>query len=323
MSEFAKAMTMVGQLETSMGVPTFAYLANWNGEYAVDADEEAGRILASMIIERLRKDDSEEIALILGARGGYPAFADHLLRTAWHLGVRIHSVVLCRIDGAVANVAVGSDSITLHPQAGLGALDRGLCVVTPAPLDSSLLAYWPVDPFKEAGGEPGREMLLAKIAHDKLIREELRKQASRFLERKIETLEPGELETTFEMHLGRGGTLDSWSLRNLGLEVRVAPGPLAEQLDEFLEWAGQHLHLFEPPQERYHVSNSFSAEVEFEPATRVEAAAILAIDSVWVHELDTGSPDPDAPRLTGRWRSWDPEAPLDLELELGAAESEL
>lgn len=304
----AEAISMLGHLETSMGVPTFAFFANWKGEYAVDADEEASRILSNLIVERVRQSQVDEVAILLGARGGDPCFADSVLRTIWHLGIRAHAVLTCRVDAGIANLAIGCESITLHPQAGIGALDSGLLVVPPGRVDSATLPFFPESPFA-VSLDPAREQTLARLAEDRRIRQELRLQARRLIERRNEGLDEKKILGAFESSLGRGGTLDSWSLIQMGLDVRVAPGPLAEQLEELLTWCGEHLHLFGRPHKRFRVTESFVEEVEFELATSVEAAAIFTIDTAWIHELDTGSPDPDAPRLTGAWRMWDPESP--------------
>lgn len=308
MTSLAEATTMLAQLETSMGVPTFALFANWKGEYSVDVDEEAGRIFATMVLERMRRENGQEIAILLAARGGDPEFADAVLRAIWHLGLRAQVVILTRVDGAVAHLAIGAESITLHPLAGLGALDSGLLAVPPTAVTAGTLAYFPVSPL-DAPLEPARELLLCRVAEDRRVRAELRTQARRLLERKIEDLEERELQLTFEESLGKSGTLDSWGLSQLGLECRVAPGPLAEQLEELLRWAGAHLRLYGEPPQRYRVSDSFAEEVEFDLATTIEAAAILSSEDAWIYELDTGSPDPDALKLKGNWKPWDPEKP--------------
>lgn len=302
----AESTTMVGELETSLGVPVFAFFANWIGEYSVDADEEAGRLLTAMIIERLRKERTDQIAVILGARGGYPAFADTVLRTVRQLDVKLQVIVPCRIDGAAALLAVAGDHLTLHPQAGIGAVDIGLCVVPRLPLDASLLAHCPMDSSEIAGVEQGEQTILARLANDRLIRQEQRQMAGQIVSSRA--LDEASVDSLLETTLGRGLTVGVTQLNAAGVNTRVAPVPLAEQLEELLDWAEQTLSLFGEPVDRFQVSDTIADEVEFEPAALVPAAAIIGTQSVWLHELDTGSPDPHAPRLLGKWRQWDPEA---------------
>ena len=317
----AEATAMIGELETSLGIPTFAFFANWTGEYAVDANEEAGHLLSSMIMERTRRTGAEQVALILGARGGYPAFADIVLRTVRQMGIEVQAVLTCRVDGAVGILAAGCDSLTLHPQAGIGALDAGLCVVPRREIDSALLEHWPGDTANLLLGDEGREGIFSRIANDRLIRNEQYHLACRVLpqpqrdedeELDTEVTTDDPLRWILEAELGRGTTVGTSTLRGQGLQARVAPDPLSEQLEDLLDWASSTLHLFSAPQDRFQVSE-WADEVEFDLATTVKAAAIVGIDAVWIHELDTGSPDPDAPRLTGRWRGWDPEAASEQE----------
>ncbi len=301
----AESTTMVGELETSLGVPTFALFTNWNGEYSVDADERAGRLLTDMIIGRLRRERTDEVALILGARGGYPAFTDTVLRTVDQMDVKLQVVVSSRVDGAVGTLAVAGDTLTLHPQAGIGAVDGGLCVVPRVPLDAELFAHCPVEPGEFARLEQGEETTLARLAYDRLLRQEQRRMAARVVASLAAEAPP--VDWLLESTLGRGLTVGASELREAGVDARVAPVPLAEQLEELLAWAGQTLSMFSDPSERFELSDTVADEVEFEPATTVPAAAIISTQSVWLHELDTGSPDPHAPRLLGRWRGWDPE----------------
>lgn len=300
----AESTTMIGELETSLGVPTFGFFANWSGEYSVDADEEAGRLLSQAIIERMRGQRSDRVALIVAARGGYPAFADAVLRSVDHLDVELEVLIPCRIDGAAGLIALGADSITLHPGVGIGAVDVGLCVAPRPPLDASLVGHLSVEPSKIPELDESRKAVLTRLAYDRLLRRRQRQMAGRLLEPG-----PGEgaVDWMLESSLGSGMTVGAGRLRKAGLQVRIAPEPLAEQLEELLDWGRQTLQLFESPGTRFEFSDELETEVEFEPATRVPAAAIVETGSVWLHELDTGSPDPDAPRLQGRWRRWDPE----------------
>lgn len=312
----AESTTMIGELENSLGVPTFGFFANWNGEYSVDADEEAGRLLSQALVERIRQERGDEAALIIAARGGYPAFADTVLRTVRHLEIQLEVLVPCRVDGAAGLVAIGADSVTLHSRAGIGAVDTGLCVVPRRPLDASLIVHCPVEPAKLSEMEQNEEAILARLAYDRALRQNQRKMAGRLLD-------PSPTEESadwiLESSLGSGMTVGAQRLRQAGLDARVAPDPLAEQLEQLLEWTRETLHLFDDPGTRFEFSDDLETEVEFEPAEHVPAAAIVGTGSVWLHELDTGSPDPDAPRLLGRWRRWDPEG----DDEPGADDSQL
>lgn len=301
----AESTTMIGELENSLGVPTFALFANWTGEYSVDVDEEAGRLLTEMMVQRIRRERCDEIALILGNRGGYPAFADTVIRTVEHLEVDLEVLVPCRIDGAGGLVAVSGDSITLHPQGGIGAVDGGLNVVPRRPLDAALFPHCPVEPREIPALEQAEESILARLANDRFVRHQQRRTAGRILSTK--NLGGESMEWLLESTLGAGMTVGVDRLREADVEARVAPEPLAEQLEDLLEWAIRALQLYQTPEERFEVSDSLATEVEFEPAKMVPAAAIFCIDAVWLHELDTGSPEPDAPRLAGRWRRWNPD----------------
>ena len=301
----AASTTIVGELETSLGVPTFAFFANWSGEYSVDADEEAGRLLTSMIVDRLRYEKVDDVAIVLGARGGYPAFADAVLRAMEQLDVGLQVIIPCRIGGSIGLVAVGADQVTFHPRAGISAVDSGPCVVPRKKLDASLIAHCPVDALDLGQVEQGEEPLYARLAYDRLIRDDQRRMACHL----ASGLGADEVaaEALFESTLGQGMTVGASQLAELGVDARVAPVPLAEQLEELLEWATDTVQLFAEPEDRFEVSDSLADEVEFKPATKVSAAAIVGVEAVWLHELDTGSPDPDAPRLLGKWRRWDPE----------------
>lgn len=270
-----EAMTLLGELETSLGVPTFALFSHWRGEYAVDLDEEAGRHLSTMIIERSRETKTKQVALIVDARGGYPAFADAVLRTIRQLDLELQTILMGRVDGSIGLLALGARLITLHPQAGLGALDSGLCVV----------------PRSTSG-------MINSVRQDQRI---IARQIARYHLRKGD--KSGSIDQLFEASLGQGATAPAELLEEIGLNLRIAPEPLAEQLEELRRWAAGALNLFETPGARFKVSDQWAEEVEFEPATTISAAAIIGIDAGWIHDLDTGSPDPDAPRLTGRWRT--------------------
>ncbi len=286
---------MMGELENSLGVPTFAYVAHWGGEYAVDADEEAGRLLTTAIVDRARGSDIEEVALILCGRGGEAVFADMVLRTLEHLEVGLKVVVADRVDGAIATVALGADEITMHPRAGVGAVDGGLLVVPGRPLDAGLWRYRERFAGIASGDTDAGDDVLPRLAHDEFHRAEQSGVAHRWLD-------DGVAMAFTAARLGKAGTATVRRLMEAGLAARVAPGPLAEQLDELLAWAREGLHLYRSPGERFRVSDEWGEEVEFEPATAVNVGAILTVDSAWVREVDTGSPDPYAPRLRGHWR---------------------
>lgn len=297
----AQSTALVSQLENSLGVPTVAFFANWTGEYSVDADEEAGRLLTKMVVDRLRSESSDALALVLGSRGGYPAFADALLRTVRHLEVELRVVIPCRVDGAAGLVSLGADEIILHPGAGVGAVDSGLCVVPKVPIDASLFEHCPMEPEEFAALDPSEEVEMARLTYDRFVRHEQRRMAQRLVS-------AGGEAQLIEDWVGRGGTVAHDELLDCGVEVRIAPVPLAEQLEELCEWAGRALHLFRRPDERFEFSGELADEVEFEPATEVAAAAIVTVDRAWLHKLDTGSPDPHAPRLLGEWQQWNSEA---------------
>ncbi len=300
----AESTTIIGELENSLGVPTFAFLSHWIGEYAVDADEEAGRLLVSTVVDRLRRENADEIALILVARGGYPIFADAVIRAMRHLDVDLQVLLPARVDGAASLLTLAAEKITLHPQAGLGAVDSGLCVAPRRPFNAALHAYSAVDPVSLLEMEEGSRAEMARLAYDRLIRHEQRRTAAHLLSGR--DLDEAQIASFTTDTLGAGLSAGATQLDQASFDVRVAPAPLAEQLEALLAWGQEALSLFRSPQERFQLSDGLADEVEFEPATLVPAAAVVSIDAVWLHELDTGSPDPDAPKLMGHWRSWDP-----------------
>lgn len=301
----AESTTLIGQFETSLGVPTFGFFANWSGEYSVDADERAGRLVTGALVERLRDEPGDQAALIIAARGGYPAFADVVLRTARQLGIELEVLVPCRIDAAAALVAAAADTTTLHPQGGLGAVDAGLCVVPRRPMDASLFPHCPVEPAAIPELNQNEQTTVLRLAFDRFVREEQRRMASRYLRSRCG--EDDSMEWLLASRLGAGLTVGATELKRIGFDCRVAPDPLAEQLEQLLQWARKALHLFESPSDRFEVSDDIETEVEFEPAELVSAAAVVGTDRVWLHQLDTGSPDPDVPRLLGQWHRWNPE----------------
>ncbi len=294
-----------------MGVPTVAFFSNWTGEYAVDPDEEAGRLLTQVMVERLRSDCSDALALVVASRGGYPAFADMVMQTARHLDVELRVIIPCRVDGAASLIALGAQEALLHPQAGLGPVDSGLCVAPSRKVDASLLDDCPLDPVSLAALDPAEELEVGRLTYDRYIRRQQRRLVERFTT-------TDDTPFLIEDWLGRGGTGGRDELLERGVKARVAPIPLAEQLEELLEWAREALHLFRRPEDRFQFSGELADEVEFEPATEVAAGAIVSIDRVWLHELDTGSPDPHAPCLLGEWRGWTSES----ESECGDEEGE-
>lgn len=301
MSEVAEATTIIGELETSMGMPVVVFMANWKGEYAVDPGEEGGRRLASTLAQvHRRQGEPEEMALVMLGRGGTGAFCDQVLRCAANLGIRLDVVVPHRIDGAPAMVALGADRITLHPQGGIGAVDAGVLVAGRQRIDASLQQISGVDPLDLVSLSEADKAFISRLAYERQVQGEMRQIAHRWLS--------GETPWAMQQTLGRAGALGADELREEGVNIRVTPAPLAEQLEELLTWAESFMHLFRMPSERFEVSAEVADEVEFEPATLIPAAVLLEASGGWLFELDTGSPDPFAPRLLGQWSNWEPEA---------------
>lgn len=299
----AEATTMIGELENSLGVPTFAFLGHWIGEYAVDADEQVGRLLVTAMVERLRREAASEVALVLVARGGYPAFADAIIRAIDHLNLRLQVVLPTGVDGSMSLLALAADQVTVHAQAGVGAVDSGLCVTPRRAFDATLHEYCPVDPATLIALDEGQRVEMARLAFDRQIRDEQRRAARRLVTSRGHDASLVARFTTTDLGCDLCARLGD--LEAAGVAVRVAPDPLAEQLEDLVRWGESALSLFRSPGERFQVSDELADEVQFEPATLVPAAAIACADRSWVHELDTGSPDPDAPKLLGQWRRWD------------------
>ncbi len=302
MSQVSEATTIIGELETSLGMPVIVFLSHWQGEYAVDPGEDGGRLLSKVMVEVYRRHgEPRQMALVLLGRGGESCFADQVLRCAEHLDIELDVVVPHRIDGATALLALGADRITLHPGGGIGAVDRGLLVTGRQRVDSDIQELSGLSLRDLASLPESEKGVITRVARERLVCRDLRRLARRHIA-------GDKAQWAMMESLGKGAALGQAELQNRGLDVRVAPGPLAEQLDELLEWGIDFMHLFEDPSQRFEVSAEVADEVEFEPATTVPAAVILEAESGYLYELDTGSPDPYAPRLLGGWSSWEPRA---------------
>src|SRR5690554_5079704 len=62
---------------------------------------------------------------VLAMRGGFPSFADGVLRALQGLGVEYRVHLPCPVDGAGGILYLGAREVVVHPLGGLGPLDRG------------------------------------------------------------------------------------------------------------------------------------------------------------------------------------------------------
>lgn len=289
---------IVDQLEALLGCPTFIALASWEGEYAVDLDEEAGHRLVAQLLKRFGQANVEQAALIIVARGGHVAFAETLLRTLRHLDVELTVVVPHEVSGMASVLALGAAQITLHPAAGLGACDRGMCVLERVPWTASLLDHLPDLTDTSIFGEQAPQTLSA-IANQQRYRTEVRLGLARQVSAR--QISPELVAATSLERLGEEGVADLGALSRAGARVQVASPELARQLETLLRSARDTHGLFDTPRARFERSTDWADEVEFAPAEDVAGALLASASLRDLYLLDTGSPDPDSPRLQGRW----------------------
>ncbi|RDV39491.1 hypothetical protein DV096_02660 [Bradymonadaceae bacterium TMQ3] len=289
---------IVDQLEALLACPTFVALASWQGEYAVDLDEDAGHRLVAQVLRRFRQANFQQAALVIVARGGHVAFAETLLRALRHLDVELSVVVPHEVSGMASVLALGAGQITLHPAAGLGACDRGLCVLERVPWTASLLDHLPDFADTSIFGEQATRVL-STIANQQRYRAEVRLGLARQVSAR--QISPELVAATSLERLGEEGVADLGALTRAGARVQVASPELSTLLEQLLLAARDNHGLFDTPRARFERSTDWADEVEFAPAEDVAGALLASAALRDLYLLDTGSPDPDSPRLQGRW----------------------
>ncbi|TXD39433.1 hypothetical protein FRC98_03285 [Lujinxingia vulgaris] len=288
----------IEQIETLLACPTFVALASWRGEYAVDLDEEAGGRLATQVLRRYREAPFTDAALVILARGGHVAFAETLLRTLRHLDVSLTVLVPHEVSGMASVLALGAERIVLHPAAGLGACDRGMCVLERVPWTANLLEHLPELTDPAIFGEQATQTL-STVANQQRYRAEVRLALARQVSAR--QISPELVAATSLERLGEEGVADLGGLTRAGARAEVASPELAELLEHLIRAARDTHGLFDTPRARFERSTDWADEVEFAPAEDVAGALLASASLRDLYVLDTGSPDPDSPRLQGRW----------------------
>ncbi|RAL25230.1 hypothetical protein DL240_03195 [Lujinxingia litoralis] len=294
----ARLQGPIQRLEKELGCPVFVMLASSAGEYAVDLDGEAGERLARQLLRRHREESFAEAALVIAAHGGQVRFAETLMRTLEHLEVAFRVVLPGEVSGVGAMLAIAAEEVVLHPAAGVGACDRGRCVVERGPWSATLLEHLPQLPESLLGGEQAAQTL-STIAHQLRYRAEV----GLCLARRVSArqISPELVSATSLEKLGEEGVAGAAALTRAGARVRLASDALAGALEALMVRATEVYGLFDTPKARFERSMDWADEVEFAPAEEVAGALLASGDMLELYVLDTGSPDPDAPRLHGRW----------------------
>ena len=289
-------------LDEALGMPTVLIVANWRRAMAVNLDDEAARIAISALMEAAEAAEDRALGLVLIGEGGTPGFADAVRRTLAGLEIQLTTLIPYRARGAFATLAALGQPIILGPAGGVGACDTGRLGPVHTTATHDLLAHTPgADPLPlelppDQRAEPQRRAYATRQAA--LYRQALTSALhDRFPNRQDLHATVQALSATT---LGDQLALDARQLTALGLQATTAPGPLASTLWRLYTACELALELRRPPAPRYTASELFD-EVEFEPAYHKPAALIQTTTSRHVHELDTGSPDPDTTLFHGEW----------------------
>ncbi|MGM0556414.1 MAG: SDH family Clp fold serine proteinase [Myxococcota bacterium] len=283
---------LLEQLEDALELPVLAVCSGTRGYAIANLDEHAARAF----IEMLRRNvEDDEVALLLIGEGGYPVFADSVVRTLAQRGMDATAVVPHRVAGVFTNVALACDRIYLHEHGSLGAYDQSLLGRQLTELDAATLEAWRElpDAVKTLGPrsfEIARDRHLGRL-HARLLERILsrsKSEISQDLEGALSSARLGD-----QLSLGAG------ELQALGLEATTV-----EEHQE-LVWTIYETYeeLFElrDKQEPLFTESDVGDEVEFEPARGVVGAVIEGARAELVYQLDTGRPDPDTGMLEGEW----------------------
>lgn len=271
--------------------------AGWQGEFAVDLDEAASRVVYEVLdIAHKAPADLRGVDLVLIARGGQAGFAEATSRLFRSLGLEFRVLVPTRITGEFTQLALGAEQVLFHPMGSLGAYDAGPLVEPSAAWDIQMAESLGKQDWGDLPVSKGDFARIAASAHArKLARHSAQRLAS------YGTNDVRELAAQLSAReLGHQGALDAKSLQALGLRAALAGEELARWMWNIYGVYEQELGLLSAPTARYHASD-WADEVEFEPAMDVPGAIIETLRRRATYVLDTGSPEPDARRLKGRW----------------------
>jgi hypothetical protein len=283
---------LIESLQDALELPVLAVCVGTRGYTIANLDEHAARAFMEML---RRNVDADEVALLLIGEGGYPVFADAVVRTLEQRGVRATAVVPHRVAGVFTNIALACERIIFHEHGSLGAYDQSLLGRQLTELDATTLEAWRALPeeIKTLGPrsyELARDRHLAEL-HTRLLERIVSRSASELSESLRHELSSARLGD--QLSLGPG------ELQSFGLDATT----VAEHRD--LVWAIYETYeeLFElrDKQEPLFTESGVADEVEFEPARGVVGAVIEGARAELVFELDTGRPDPDTGMLEGEW----------------------
>lgn len=283
---------LLERLRDALELPVLAICSGTRGYTIANLDKYAARAF----IEMLRRNvDADEVALVLVGEGGFPAFADSVVRTLDQQGVRATAVIPHRVAGVYTNVALACERILLHDHGSLGAYDQAPLGRELTELDAATLDAWRGLPehVKSIGPrsyELARDRHLAEL-HARLL--------ERVLSRRDDELAEQLGAALSTARLGEQLSLGAAELSELGLDAEVI-GDHAELVWEIYE-AYEELFELRDKQEPLYTESDVGDEVEFEPARGVVGAVIEGPRAELRFELDTGRPDPDTGMLEGEW----------------------
>lgn len=264
-------------LSSALGMPVIAVVAGWAGERRVDFGEDALRAFLHVFDAELAHQGAaktDEVAIFLVGRGGFPEFAQGICRALRGRKIRATALIPAQINATFTLAALGMDKRLMHPYAALGAYD-----------------------LPALGGARGKPPRQAHHTRQLLGRLLGKTGAQSSPDAPIQGSAELELSTTM---LGPHLALDAAQLNALGIASQLAnpqQAALIWQLYDFYEQAFQVLH---PAVPRY-TESEIADEVEFSPAMELTGALIEGAQRTFVYELDTARPDPESGMLDGAW----------------------
>lgn len=321
-SQVAARQGLLSRLTAELGMPLVAIVSAWRGDQRVNFGEESLRAFFAVLDAQLQAwqaqhaEPASQVGVFLVGRGGFPAFADGVVRAVRERGLSMTALVPSQVDGALSLVALGAEQRLLHPYGALGAYDRpalgrvrwelnaeimrhlgGLTAPVVAPEADGAPNPWNPRALLDLGGRAWQAHLAAASLHRMLAahsHHEERSNGDAELTVRIERA----LSTRF---LGHDLALSASEIDALGLATRCLQAEPAEIAWELFELYERGLGILEPPAPRY-TASEVADEVEFALATDIVGAIIEGSHRRLVFELDTGRPDPDTSMLLGQWR---------------------
>ena len=286
---------LLEELGDILQMPVLALVAGWHGDHLVNLGEEGARAFVEVLDRELEQcpEEPDSLALFAVGRGGFPGFADAVVRALGGRKLEITTIIPYRVDGVFTLLSLAADQRIIHPYGALGAYDRRPIGKTMAALDSEVARVMdePAANADQRAVALAYERRQAQLAH-------------RLMERLTGGTESGlgariERELSAET-LGCDLALGHADLERIGLSARLAGEQQASTIWRLYRAFEEELEYLEPPTPRY-TQSDVADEVEFEPAMGLTGALIETAHQSLRYELDTGSPDPDTNMLTGEW----------------------